>query len=91
MATVNIMELEAILAAFEADPTHPLHGRNNRNPEWYYFSVFGEPSRRGTWGWRVEGHHVSLHFTAVDGTVVASTPAFLGSNGWGRAEPQHRP
>ena len=21
--------------------------------------------RRGTWGWRVEGHHVSLHFTIV--------------------------
>ena len=33
-----------------------------------------------TWGWRVEGHHVSLHFTVVNGTLVASSPSFFGSN-----------
>jgi hypothetical protein len=52
-----------------------------RDPELYYFSVFGEPSTKTAWGWRVEGHHVSFRF-AVDGTkmTVASTPNFLGAN-----------
>ena len=33
-----------------------------RDPELYYFTVFGDPSGADPWGWRVEGHHVSLHF-----------------------------
>ena len=48
--------------------------------ELYFFSVFGTPRRRATWGWRVEGHHISLHFTVGNGTAVASSPAFFGSN-----------
>ena len=51
-----------------------------RDPEIYYFSVFGEPTPKGPWGWRVEGHHVSIHFTVVGGTSVASSPTFLGTN-----------
>jgi hypothetical protein len=51
-----------------------------RDPELYYFSLFGEPSESGTWGWRYEGHHVSLHWTFVQGQVIASTPQFLGAN-----------
>lgn len=32
------------------------------------------------WGWKIEGHHISLNFTS-SGTVLTSvTPAFLGSN-----------
>jgi hypothetical protein len=51
-----------------------------RDPERYFFSIFGTPSPTGTWGWRVEGHHVSLHFLVVNGTMVASSPTFFGSN-----------
>jgi hypothetical protein len=51
-----------------------------RDPERYFFSIFGTPSTRNTWGWRVEGHHVSLHFTVVNGTLVAGSPSFFGSN-----------
>ena len=52
-----------------------------RDPGLYYFSVFGEPSTKTAWGWRVEGHHVSFRF-AVDGAkmTVATTPNFLGAN-----------
>jgi hypothetical protein len=74
-AAVDIMELETVLGILEQN-----NGRMNRNPEWYFFSVFGEPSPRGTWGWRVEGHHLSVHFTVVDGEVVGSAPSFFGSN-----------
>jgi hypothetical protein len=46
----------------------------------YYVAVFGEPDDAGTWGWRFEGHHVSISHTIIDGRVVASTPLFFGSN-----------
>jgi hypothetical protein len=68
-----IIQLENILRVIES-------GRLARDPEAYRFSVFGTPDSKGAWGWRVEGHHVSLHFSVVNGTAVASTPSFAGSN-----------
>ena len=50
-----------------------------RNPEWYFFTVFGTPANKGKWGWRVEGHHLSLNFTLEDGVVVSATPIRLRS------------
>ncbi len=75
-ATANaVMEMETILRDLEGPG-----GRFVRDPELYYFSIFGTPGDTGAWGWRVEGHHLSLHFTIVDGTWVATAPAFLGAN-----------
>jgi hypothetical protein len=52
-----------------------------RDPELYYLTVFGDPSAKGAWGWRLEGHHVSLRFAIDNGrTLVSSTPQFLGAN-----------
>ena len=51
-----------------------------RDAELYYFAVFGTPSSKKAWGWRMEGHHISLNFTVVDGQLIASTPQFLGAN-----------
>jgi hypothetical protein len=51
-----------------------------RDPEDYWISVFGTPSMTGTWGWRWEGHHLSLHFTIVAGRLTVSTPTFMASN-----------
>jgi hypothetical protein len=70
---VTIMSLEDVLRIMENDDG------NRRNPQKYYFSVFGEPSDTGTWGFRVEGHHVSQNFTIVNGKV-AGTPSFFGAN-----------
>ena len=74
IAAVTIMSLEAILAEQETK------GAMVRNPEWYFFTVFGTPSKTGKWGWRVEGHHLSLNFTLDGAQVVSSTPTFFGSN-----------
>jgi hypothetical protein len=71
--TREIIELESVLAVLESNPV-------KRDPELYYFSVFGEPGPTHSWGWRVEGHHVSLNFTIVAGKLLATTPAFLGAN-----------
>ena len=74
LTATTIMDLEAVLGAIESG------GRMDRDPEGYFFSIFGTPSRNDAWGWRVEGHHLSLHFTIIDGTAVASSPHFFGSN-----------
>ena len=55
-------------------------GGFTRDPSVYFFTVFGQPSAAGNWGWRVEGHHISLHFAVSKGAVIASTPSFAGSN-----------
>lgn len=49
-----------------------------RDPGMYYFRVFGSPDE-GTWGWRCGGHHVSVHYTIVDGRIASCTPCFLGA------------
>src|SRR5262249_51159526 len=51
-----------------------------RNPKNYFFSVYGSPSKTGQWGWRVEGHHLSLNFTLDKGKVISATPYFFGAN-----------
>src|SRR5688500_824326 len=54
---VTIMSLEQILRDME-------QGRGaNRDPEQYFFSIFGKPESHGNWAWRVDGHHLSLNFT----------------------------
>jgi len=72
----TIMSLDNILKAMEAGPPKtPV-----RDPELYYWSVFGDPGK-GQWGWRVEGHHISMNFTvAGDKAVAAAAPGFLGAN-----------
>ncbi len=72
-----IMAHETILKALEESNGT---ARIPRDPELYFFSVFGTPSAKGAWGWRVEGHHVSLHFDVADGIRVESTPSFFGAN-----------
>jgi hypothetical protein len=69
---LDIMYLDQIL--FEREQ------RAIRDPELYFVSVFGEPGSSGQWGWRVEGHHLSLNFTVENGEVVSASPAFLGAN-----------
>ena len=53
-------------------------GSRERHAGDYWTAVFGEPGA-DPWGWRFEGHHVSLHVT-VAGDEVAGTPLFLGAN-----------
>ena len=72
LKATTIMELEIVLRELE--------GRSIRDPELYFFTVFGRPSADAPWGWRVEGHHLSLNFTVVAGRMVATTPAFMGAN-----------
>lgn len=70
----GILSLEPVLRDAEKDT------RGRRDAAGYFFTVFGEPSTTGTWGWRFEGHHVALNFTVIKGQTVASSPSFFGAN-----------
>lgn len=75
MTVSEIMEAEGILQMLEGPDR-----QFARDPEQYYVTVFGTPSNDGTWGWRWEGHHLSLHFTIVNGNVTVSAPTFLSAS-----------
>ena len=66
-----------ILAQVEKDEGNV---RYRRDPELYYFTVFGDPTGEGPWGWKAEGHHMSLNFSAWGDEVLSTTPLFFGSN-----------
>jgi hypothetical protein len=75
---VNVMSLDDVLYLLETDEWNAR--RERRDPLNYYLSVFGTPGDQGAWGWRLEGHHLSLNFSVQDGRVVSSTPEFFGAN-----------
>jgi hypothetical protein len=52
-----------------------------RDPENYAIAIFGEPDGGSrAWGWRIEGHHLSLHWTLQGDHYVATLPQFFGAN-----------
>jgi hypothetical protein len=69
----TIRALDTVLAEMEKDPVR-------RDIEKYYLTFFGTPAPGGSWGMRWEGHHLSLHWTVVNGKAIATTPQFFGSN-----------
>ena len=72
-----IIEHEDVLGPLEAESgqtTWP------RDPRLYYWTVFGEPGRAEPWGWRAEGHHLSVHYSIWGDQVIAVTPFFFGAN-----------
>lgn len=77
--TLDVMSLEEVLYLIDVSKERKIR-RDFRNPGKYYFSIFDTPSLTGKWGWRLEGHHISLNFTIENGVVVSSTPEFFGAN-----------
>ena len=67
----SIRSLELVLRAIE--------NRNSRDPEQYFFSIFGTPGDK-SWAWRYEGHHLSQNWTVATGKAVSTSPAFFGAN-----------
>ncbi len=71
----RIMSFEKVLLQLEGPAS-----AQRRNPEKYYFTIFGTPANTGTWGLSVEGHHLSLNFVIENGVVVDSTPQVFAAN-----------
>lgn len=74
LKTEQIIELENVLRVLEKRPPNDTY----RDPENYALLIFGDP-QTPVWGWRIEGHHLSLHFSSVEGKI-AFLPGFMGSN-----------
>ncbi len=70
----DVRSLESVLAEIE------VNGRFDRDPELYFFSLFGRPDLEAPWALRYEGHHLAFNWTFAGGAGIASTPQFLGSN-----------
>jgi len=72
LSTIQIMQMEKILA--DAEVVGFPRGTEN-----YTLAIFGEPAADKNWGWRFEGHHLSLNFTVAPGEVSV-TPTFFGAS-----------
>ncbi len=66
----NIIELELVLREMQGD---------FRDPDRYTVAIFGKPGA-ALWGWRFEGHHLSLNFTLAGDRVAIDAPSFFGAN-----------
>jgi Protein of unknown function (DUF3500) len=72
----SIMGLEALLNALEK----PKGGKQIRDTQRYFFTIYGTPAPDSKWGFSVEGHHLSLNFVVDKGHVVSTTPSAFGAN-----------
>ncbi|PKQ43616.1 DUF3500 domain-containing protein [Confluentibacter flavum] len=70
--TQKIIDLENVLLEATGDSIR-------RHPEKYFIAFYGNPETDSLWAWSFEGHHISLNFTVLNGTISAS-PRFLGAN-----------
>ena len=73
-----IMALETVLGGLERSDGRA--GWIRRDPDLYWFAVFGTPGSASPWSWRVGGHHVAVHVTVLGNRVIGATPSFLGAN-----------
>lgn len=69
----NVMTLQDVLAE-RGD------GRGQRSSERFSFAVFGEPSETAPWGFRLEGHHLTLSVAVRDNRIVSVTPSSFSAN-----------
>ena len=51
-----------------------------RSSERFSFSVFGQPAERGQWGFRLEGHHLTLSVAVAASQIVSVTPSSFSVN-----------
>ena len=69
----QIISLEGVLAVLENNP-------ERRDQEKYFVTIFGTPGAPTGWGFRFEGHHLSVNVTVVGDKGISVTPSFMGSN-----------
>lgn len=69
---MTVMALEEVLDRREGWA----RGRHSGD---FWISVYGDPGTAQPWGWRFEGHHLSVSMTVVAGDV-SGVPVFLGAN-----------
>lgn len=70
--TQQIISLENVLAE--------ITGNNEvRDPGKYHAAFYGNPAKDSIWAWSLQGHHLSLNFTVLNGKTSIA-PRFMGAN-----------
>jgi hypothetical protein len=70
LTVTSVMFNEDIQQKFE-----PVLGRNE-----YWVEIFGNPSANSFWGWKLEGHHLSLNFTFKGNQMISNSPFLVSTN-----------
>lgn len=70
LTVTSLMFNEDIQQKFE-----PNLGRNE-----YWAEIFGNPSDSAYWGWKLEGHHLSLNFTFHGNAMLSNSPFLVSTN-----------
>lgn len=74
----RIVELEDILR--EIEKSRGATNYDRRQPGLYYTALFGQPAADAVWGWRFEGHHLSVNVTRAGASGEIVAPLFFGAN-----------
>lgn len=69
----NVMTLQDVLAAQGDSPAL-------RSSKRFSFAFFGEPAQTGSWGFRLEGHHLTQSISVRDNRIVSVTPSSFSAN-----------
>jgi hypothetical protein len=69
---MSIIALEEVLDRQEG-------WRRGRHSGDYWVNIFGDPETADPWGWRFEGHHLSVSMTIAE-AQVSPAPVFFGAN-----------
>ncbi|MCF7827863.1 MAG: DUF3500 domain-containing protein [Candidatus Marinimicrobia bacterium] len=72
----GVITLEGILRNLEGRGPSDTY----RDPERYYFTLFGDPATGNPLGFRLEGHHLSVNITNLPGDTILTLPMFFGAN-----------
>lgn len=75
----NVVRILALNSPLKRDPKLP-QTTPVLDPERYCFNIYGTPDSTGTWGWSLDGHHLSLNFVIQDNLVTSDTPTFWGAD-----------
>ena len=67
----NVMTLQDVLAE---------RGDGQRSSAKFSFAIFGDPAETGQWGFRLEGHHLTLSVAVSDNQIVSVTPSSFSAN-----------
>jgi hypothetical protein len=78
LAARGVMKHENILRRVETEAG--VANASRRDPGLYYTAVFGKPAAAAPWGWRFEGHHLSINVTELPGEAPIIAPMFVGAN-----------
>jgi hypothetical protein len=78
LAARGVMKHENILRRVETEAG--VANASRRDPGLYYTTVFGKPKAGAAWGWRFEGHHLSINVTELPGEAPIVAPIFIGAN-----------